>query len=101
MDSLSNESARQVLATSFTTTGPVQSVAHTLTFMDVVKEYFFVSHVSPMCGIPHIDIAGCKGDWEKLAAVISPLLVELEPGAMERSAAVHPGPLCCCLQQQS
>ena len=76
MDNLSNESARQVLATSFTTTGPAQSAAHTMTFMDVVKEYFGYSIVT-QCGIPHIDIAGSKEDWEKLATAISPLLSEL------------------------
>ena len=76
MDNLSNESARQVLATSFTSTGPAQSAAHTMTFMDVVKGYF--NHiVFTECGIPHVDIAGCKKDWAKLAAAISPLLVEL------------------------
>ena len=76
MDNLSNESARQVLAVSFTTTGPAQSAAHTMTFMDVVKGYFAFRMVTE-CGIPHIDIAGCKEDWEKLAAAIGPLLVEL------------------------
>ena len=76
MDNLSNESARQVLATSFTSTGPAQSAAHTMTFMDVVKGYFEYI-VFTDCGIPHVDIAGCKEDWEKLAAAISPLLIEL------------------------
>ncbi len=77
MLNLSNETACQVLMTGFTTTGPAQSASHTMTFMDVVKAYFDYVCVT-RCGIPHIDIAGCQQDWEKLAAVISPLLVQLD-----------------------
>ncbi len=77
MQNLSNEAACQVLSTGFTTTGPAQSAAHTMTFMDVVKAYFSYA-VCTECGIPHIDIAGRKEDWERLASVISPFLIQLD-----------------------
>ena len=73
---LSNESAKQVLKTSFSTTGPAQQAAHTMTFMDVVKPYFSYRCMT-MCGIPHIDIAGSQQDWERLASAIGPFLSEL------------------------
>lgn len=49
----------------FSTTGQVESIAHTLALMDSLKEYFEYS-VMTSCGIPRIDLLGTAADWRQL-----------------------------------
>ena len=89
MKNLSSENACRVLATRFSTTGAAQAAAHTMTFMDVVKA-FFSYQMCFICGIPHIDIAGCKQDWEHLASGHWPPADRPRSGGLEPAAASHP-----------
>ena len=79
LENLPNTNARNVLSTKFSTTGPQEAAAHTMTFMDVVKECFDYGMMT-MCGIPFIDVSGCKEDWETLAAAVDPFLNQLGLG---------------------
>lgn len=47
--------------------------------MNVVQAYFDYVMITD-CGIPHIDIGGCKEDWQTMASTISPLLDDLGLG---------------------
>ena len=75
-DNLPNGNAQAALEASFSTTGPAQAAAHNMVFMNVVQAYFDYVVITE-CGIPHIDIGGCKADWQQMAATISPLLHDL------------------------
>ena len=76
LNDMSGQAAKQVLTTQFTTTTLTEYIAHTASFMNVVKHYY--SYISiTCCGIPYIDILGTKDDWLKMAAAISPLIQEL------------------------
>lgn len=69
--------AKTVLTTKFSTTTLAEEVAHIGVFMNVVKRYYKYM-ILCICGIPYIDILGCKEDWVLLGAAIEPLLLELD-----------------------
>ena len=79
LEHLTNDNAARVLKASFTTTNAAARAAHTMVFMDTVKAYFSY-YMYTECGIPYIDIQGGRKDWEHMAAVIGPLLTDLELG---------------------
>ena len=79
LENFSNPDAQKAFSTKFSTTGSQEAAAHTMTFMDVVKDYFEYIVIT-RCGIPWIDISGCKEDWESLAAAIDPFLIQLGLG---------------------
>jgi hypothetical protein len=75
-DSLSGKAALTALQTRFTTTDEVARVAHAVVFMDTVKSYFDYT-VMTMCGIPSIELAGTREDWQKLQSALT-LLDDLD-----------------------
>ena len=74
---LHDASIRNVVSTTFSTTTIAESVAHNAAFMDIVKHYYMYT-CKTGCGIPWINIAGCKDDWIKLKQTIKSLLIPLD-----------------------
>lgn len=73
LDDMSGKQANELLKTSFSTTTEIESTAHALVFMDIVKSYYEYT-VMTMCGIPYIEIAGEKEDWERLSRICQEFL---------------------------
>ena len=68
---------KTALQVVFTTTGPVEAVAHSACLMDTLKTYF-AYEITTMCGIPRVDIAGHKSDYQLIASTIGPILNALD-----------------------
>lgn len=77
LDDMSGKHANELLKTSFSTTTEVESTAHALVFMDIVKNYYDYTVVT-LCGIPYIEIAGEKEDWQRLASICDEFLPQIK-----------------------
>jgi hypothetical protein len=86
-ETMSGGSARAVLGTAFTTTTLAEATAHAAVFMDAVKHYYTYT-VHTFCGIPWVDVAGTREDWERLARAVEPLLLQLGLDAWNRELQI-------------
>ena len=62
-----------LVASGFSTTGPIEKVAFQVCLMDAMQQYFDYS-TSTMCGIPEVTLEGTVEDWkmiEKRAAALA------------------------------
>jgi TonB family protein len=53
----------ELIASDFSTTGPVESVASRITLMESMKQYFSYHASFSVCGIPSIRLTGTPDDW--------------------------------------
>lgn len=58
---------------NYSTTGPIESIVHTLALMDTLQAYFEYT-VLTLCGIPRIDLLGTADDWRRVRANAERLL---------------------------
>ena len=77
---MSGKQATELLNTSFSTTTSIESTAHALVFMDIVKSYYDYTVVT-RCGIPYVEIAGDKKDWQDLTKIREDFLPRIKLSA--------------------
>lgn len=61
----SNPEIVRIIAAEFSTTGPEEKAAYSISLMDAMGSYFRILFV-PVCGIPKITLEGTVDDWRDL-----------------------------------
>lgn len=59
-----NDSLYNIMSTGFTSTTVVEKIVFSITYLDVLKNYF--EYFNASCGIPSITIEGTVQDWKKI-----------------------------------